>query len=73
MRLAIPDDPVEAKILSALRAEPMHIDLLKLKVGLPVEQVSSALAMMELKGMVRPVGGMQYIALRTVYSGESCE
>jgi predicted Rossmann fold nucleotide-binding protein DprA/Smf involved in DNA uptake len=44
---------------------------LKAKVGLPVEEVSGALAMMELKGMVRPVGGMQYIALRTVYSGEN--
>ncbi len=70
MRMAIPDSPVEAKILQALHAEPMHIDLLKAKVGLPVEEVSGALAMMELKGMVRPVGGMQYIALRTVYSGE---
>ncbi|MGD0806990.1 MAG: DNA-processing protein DprA [Anaerolineales bacterium] len=71
MRMAIPDSPVEAKILSALSSEPTHIDLLKTKVGLPVEEVSGALAMMELKGMVRPVGGMQYIALRTVYSGET--
>ena len=71
MRMAIPDSPVEAKILTALSSEPIHIDLLKSMVGLPVEEVSGALAMMELKGMVRPVGGMQYIALRTVYSGES--
>jgi DNA processing protein len=71
MRMAIPESPVEAKILNALSSEPTHIDLLKTKVGLPVEEVSGALAMMELKGMVRPVGGMQYIALRTVYSGET--
>jgi DNA processing protein len=71
MRMAIPESPLEEKILRALSAEPMHIDLLKSKVGLPVEEVSGALAMMELKGMVRPVGGMQYIALRTVYSGEN--
>jgi DNA processing protein len=71
MRMAIPESPVEAKILKALSSEPVHIDLLKAKVGLPVEEVSGALAMMELKGMVRPVGGMQYIALRTVYSGEN--
>jgi DNA processing protein len=73
MRMAIPDSPVEAKILNALDSEPLHIDLLRAKVGLPVEEVSGALAMMELKGMVRPVGGMQYIALRTAYSGENPE
>jgi DNA processing protein len=73
MRMAIPDSPVEAKILDALSSEPLHIDLLRAKVNLPVEEVSGALAMMELKGMVRPVGGMQYIALRTVYSGEKRE
>jgi DNA processing protein len=73
MRMAIPDNPVEAKILTVLSAEPTHIDLLKIKVGLPVEEVSGALAMMELKGMVRPVGGMQYIALRTVFSEDHRE
>ena len=71
MRMAIPDSPVEAKILNALSSEPMHIDRLKAKVGLPVEEISGTLAMMELKGMVRPVGGMQFIALRTAYSGEN--
>jgi DNA processing protein len=73
MRMAIPDSPVEAKILDALRTEPLHIDRLRAKVDLPVEEVSGALAMMELKGMVRSIGGMQYIALRTVYSGEKRE
>ena len=31
------------------------------QVGLPISQVSGALALMELKGMVRQVGGMQYV------------
>jgi hypothetical protein len=31
---------------------------------LPVHKVSSTLAMMELKGMVRQVGGMNYVLAR---------
>jgi DNA processing protein len=62
MRMIVPESPVEAKILEALGAEPVHIDRLRASLGLPVETVSGALAMMELKGMVRTVGGMQYVA-----------
>jgi DNA processing protein len=62
LRMVVPESPVEAKILAALGAEPVHIDHLKASVNLPVESVSGALAMMELKGMVRAVGGMQYVA-----------
>jgi hypothetical protein len=36
-----------------------------------VQKVSAALVMMELKGMVRQVGAMQYIAVREVQSGYS--
>jgi DNA processing protein len=62
MRMIVPESPVEATILAALGAEPVHIDQLRASVNLPVETVSGALAMMELKGMVRTVGGMQYVA-----------
>jgi DNA processing protein len=31
---------------------------------LPIAQVSSTLALMELKGMVRQVGGMNYVVAR---------
>ena len=31
------------------------------QTGLPIEKVTAALAMMELKGMVRQVGGMHYV------------
>ncbi len=62
MRMSVPESPVEEKILGALGSEPVHIDLLRAKVELPVETVSGALAMMELKGMVRTVGGMLYVA-----------
>ena len=36
-----------------------------------LRKVSAALVMMELKGMVRQVGGMNYVAVREVQSGYS--
>ncbi|MBN1439598.1 MAG: DNA-processing protein DprA [Anaerolineales bacterium] len=66
MRMAVPATPIEAKILEAIGSEPMHIDLVRASVDLPVETVSSTLALMELKGLVRPVGGMQYVAAASV-------
>jgi len=63
-RKAVPADPTEAKILSLLDSEPRHVDEVGNLSGLPIEQVSAALALMELKGMVRQVGGMQYVILR---------
>jgi DNA processing protein len=63
-RLLLPEGPVETKVLQVLEAEPMHIDLVRIRADLPIEEVSAALTMMELKGMVRQVGGMQYVVLR---------
>jgi DNA processing protein len=63
-RTVIPDNPTESALLSRLSAEPMHIDELGRVVGLPIAQVSSTLALMELKGMIRQVGGMNYVLAR---------
>ena len=41
-------------------------DEIRAKTGLAVEKVSSTLVMMELKGMVRHVGGMNYVAVREI-------
>lgn len=71
MQMVLPDNPVEAKILQAVGSEPVHIDALRAQVGLPIEEVSGALALMELKGTVRPVGGMQYVAGRGTVIGKS--
>jgi len=65
-RRSLPMDPTETKLLSVLSQEPMHVDEIRNRVTLPIEQVSSTLALMELKGMVRHVGGMNYISLREV-------
>jgi DNA processing protein len=47
-----------------LSSEPLHIDDLCQQAGLPITQVSSTLAIMELKGMVRRLEGMQYMLAR---------
>jgi DNA processing protein len=67
-RKVLPADEVEAKLLDAMSEEPQHVDEIRNKTGLPVEKVSATLVMMELKGMVRRVGNMQYVAVREVQS-----
>jgi len=63
-RAIIPDNDVEAVLLAQLSAEPVHIDDLGEATGLSAPEVSSALTMMELKGKVRQVEGMNYIIAR---------
>jgi DNA processing protein len=63
-RTALPADAVEAELYSILSQEPMHVDEIRAKTHIPIEKVSAALVMMELKGMVRQVGGMQYVSIR---------
>ena len=70
-RRHLPVDEIERQVMDALGSEPLHVDDIRGHTGLPVEKVSAALVMMELKGMVRQVGGMQYIAVREVQSGYS--
>ncbi len=64
VRAVIPEDPTEAKLFALLSHEPTHIDYLVRESGLPVAQVSSTLALMELKGSVRQIAGMQYVVAR---------
>jgi len=63
-RAVLPADAVEAQLFSVLSNEPLHIDEIRQQTELPIDKVSAALVMMELKGLVRQVGGMQYIAVR---------
>ncbi|GAB4460114.1 MAG: DNA-processing protein DprA [Anaerolineales bacterium] len=68
-RKIMPGDPTEAQLLSVIGSEPLHVDEIRNQAGLPIEKVSAALALMELKGMVRQVGGMQYVAVREEQAG----
>ncbi len=63
-RKILPSDEVEAKLLAALGEQPVHVDELGNQTGLPIEKVSATLTLMELKGMVRQVGGMHYVSIR---------
>ncbi len=51
----------EKSILEHILFEPLHIDEIRGRCQLPIALVSSTLAMMELKGLVRQVGGMHYV------------
>lgn len=64
VRRAVPSDATEAALLDYLRVEPLHVDEIRAGLGLPIEKISAALTMMELKGMVRQVGSMNYVAVR---------
>ena len=54
----------EQALLAALSREPRHVDAIVRGSGLAAATVSGTLALLELKGQVREVGGMQYVRLR---------
>ncbi len=68
-REVLPASEIEATLLSHLEAGPVHVDELGRAAGLPIAQVTSTLALMELKGMIRQVGGMKYVAARETGGG----
>ena len=65
----LPADETEAKLMSVLTHEPLHMDEIRNQTGLPIERVSATLVMMELKGLVRQVGGLNYVAVREEQAG----
>ncbi|MCA9991553.1 MAG: DNA-protecting protein DprA [Ardenticatenaceae bacterium] len=64
VQLALPESAEEAALLATLTAQPTHIDDLSRETGLPAALVSSTLTLMELKGIVQQVGGMNYVRVR---------
>lgn len=62
--LAAVDSDDEATVYDALAYEPQHVDEVSRATGLPVTQVTGALAVMELKGRVLQVGRLNYIRAR---------
>ncbi len=59
---AAPSDPLEQRLLALLQHEPLNIDELVRRSGWPVGQVSAALTVMELKGLVRQIAPKRYVA-----------
>ncbi|MPZ49848.1 MAG: DNA-protecting protein DprA [Dehalococcoidia bacterium] len=66
LREVAPADKTEAALLRVLSSQPIHIDEVQRVSGLPIASVSSALAMLELKGMVRQTGPMSFVRAREV-------
>lgn len=64
VQMALPETAEEIALYAHLSSQPVHIDDLSRVSGLPTGMVSSTLTIMELKGMVRQVGGMNYILCR---------
>jgi DNA processing protein len=64
MKEILPASETEALLMKKLGAEPCHIDEICRLSGLPASTVSGTLAMMELKGMVKQVGAMNYALAR---------
>lgn len=62
--LAVPETAQEAALLAALSYEPAHIDEIGRTCALAAGEVGALLTMMELKGLIRHVGGMYYVRVR---------
>ena len=63
-RAVLPHNAEESLLLDFLSHEPRHVDEISRSVNWPIERVTSALTLMELKGLVRQVGGMRYAVVR---------
>ena len=75
-QVVLPDSAEEAALLSQLSTQPLHVDDLGRLTGMPSYLISSTLTLMELKGMVQQVGGMNYVRLRepdVVYDSGTAE
>lgn len=64
MQAVLPDNAEEKKLLDLLSHDPLHIDDLIRESDLPTNDVIAVLTMMELKGMIKQVGAMQYMLAR---------
>ena len=64
MTALFPQDDTESEVLRYVTYDPVHIDEIIRSSTLTISTVSSTLAMMELKGLVKQVGGMNYIRLK---------
>jgi DNA processing protein len=69
MKELIAPTEIEAALLKQVGPEPLHIDEICRASGIPAAIVSSSLTLMELKGMVKHVGAMNYALARDSRQG----
>lgn len=61
---ALPADPIQNALFELLSKEALYIDDILAQTGLPVDKVSSALTIMELKGWVKQTGPMTFFSIK---------
>ncbi len=61
VRETIPDTSDEARLLSLLSREPVHVDDITRKSEFPGSKIIAMLTVLEMKGRVKNVGNMNYI------------
>lgn len=59
-----PENEIEAVIFNNLLSEPKHVDELVRLTNLSIGAINSALVMMEMRGLVKNLGGMKYMLLK---------
>jgi len=64
IRQILPDNQEEAKILQILSDEPTHIDKIINDTKLDTATVNATLSLMEMKGKIKNLGGMNYVIAR---------
>jgi DNA processing protein len=62
----LPANEGESVILKQLSSEPNHIDEICRRSGLSTAEVSSTLAILELKGIVKQIGNMNYVLAQRI-------
>ncbi len=68
-RAAPPATEEEERLMAALTREPRHVDEVARESGLAAGEVSATLALLELRGLVRDLGGMQFVRVREAAAG----
>ncbi len=64
MQAVLPESEDERTLVALMTHEPLHVDELIRQSALPTMTVSATLLEMELKGMIKRVGSMQYVLAR---------
>lgn len=63
-RRIVPKSPEEETISLILNREPLHIDAVAQKTKMDVSKIASILMLMEMKGMVKNLGGGNYAVMK---------
>ncbi len=61
VRQVVQTTPLEERLLAILGSDPLHVDEVGHHCNLAPAELSSTLALLELKGLVRQVGAMTYV------------